>query len=58
MTLKEEDKLLGLDCFIEKSKGNKGYIPELMKTNSNYKKLSELVNKTDKILAEIKKKKK
>lgn len=56
MTLREEDKLLELDSFIEKSKGKKGYIPELVKTNSNYKKLNELVNKADKIIAEIKKK--
>ncbi len=55
MSLREEDKLLKLDSFIERSKGTKGYIPELVKTNSNYKKLSELVNKADKIISEIKK---
>jgi hypothetical protein len=57
MTLRQEDRLLELDSFIEKSKGKKGHISEILKTNNNCKKLGELIKKADMIIAEIKKKK-
>jgi hypothetical protein len=55
MTLRQEDRLLELDSFIEKSKGTKGHISEILKTNNNCKKLGALIKKADMIIAEIKK---
>jgi len=58
LSLKEENELLDLDSFIERSHGKIGHISKLLKTNKNYEKLSELVRKVEKLTLEIKKNKK
>lgn len=49
----EEEELLELDSFLEKSYGKKGATPRSLKTNSYLSKLNELIDKADEIINNI-----
>ena len=53
LTLDEEGEFLLLDDFIEQSYGKKGVLPKNLKSTESLGKLSELVDKADKILQNL-----
>ena len=53
LTLEEEGEFLFLDDFIEQSYGKKGGLPTILKRGESLGKLSELVDKADKILQNL-----
>ena len=53
LTLEEEGEFLLLDDFIEQSYGKKGVLPKNLKSTESLEKLSELVDKADKILQNL-----
>lgn len=52
-TIKDEEKLINLDRFLENSIDKRSSIPEEFKTLSNSEKLSDLIYKVDKLIDEI-----
>lgn len=53
LTFEEEEEFLNLDDFIEQSYGKKGATPKVLKNAESLGKLSELVDKADKILQNL-----
>jgi hypothetical protein len=58
ITYLEEEELITLDSFIEKTLDRKSSIPNNFKCNSNSERLNKLIDKTDELINEIKLKKK
>ena len=52
-TSKDEQELIELDSFLERSLGQKTQVPAGMKELSNMKRLNELIEKADAILAKL-----
>ena len=52
-TSKDEQELIELDSFLERSLGQKTQVPAGMKELSNMKRLNELIGKADAILAKL-----
>ena len=52
-TSKDEQELIELDSFLERSLGQKTQVPAGMKELSNMKRLNELIDKADAILAKL-----
>ena len=55
-TSKDEQELIELDSFLERSLGRKTEVPDGMKELSNMKRLNTLISKADEILAKLEKK--
>lgn len=53
-TMKQEEKIIELDNFLEKATDNRNSIPEDFKSLSNEDKLRELLNKSEAILKKLK----
>ena len=52
-TSKDEQELIELDSFLERSLGRKSQVPEGMKELSNMSRLNDLIGKADAILAKL-----
>lgn len=55
LTFKEEEELLRLDYFLELTANKLGITPFILKYNTNLRKLSELIEKADKIIEQAEK---
>ena len=53
MTLHEEDRLVELDSFLEKSLDSYATLPADIKRSKSLEQLSEVIDKVDEILAKL-----
>lgn len=53
--LVQEERMIELDTFIERSLDKRSELPKTLKKTSDLKKLNELIQETDKLIKEIKK---
>lgn len=54
-TAQEEQELIDVDMFIEKSLGTASYVPSELKQPSNMERLNKLIDKADEIISKLEK---